>query len=112
MRKILLSLVALAALSAKAGALSPADLPTAEERTRYEQLAATNKADADAYLATRDYVRKAKAVVEGNGKGALEFPGKPKNFASKYLAPDGSEKDVINAAVKLSIQAMSESRYA
>ncbi len=90
------------------GALSGESLPTAEERAKYKKLAATDKAEAESYLATRDYVRKAKAVVDGGGKGAKDFPSKPKGFGSRHLSADGKDKAAINAAVQLSIQAIAE----
>ena len=113
MRRILLALAALAAsaaLSGPAAALTGNDLPTPEERTRYEQLLATNKTEAGNYLITRDYVRRAKEIVDSGGEGARQFPGKPKGFSSQYLSL--GDKDKINEAVKLSIEALAESRYA
>jgi len=110
MRTLFLALIALAALYGRAAALSGSDLPTPEERAKYEQLLATNKADAANYLITRDYVRRAREVVESGGAGARNFPGKPKGFSSQYLS--ANDKDKINEAVKLSIEAMAESRYA
>ncbi|MBI2789461.1 MAG: hypothetical protein HYX59_12325 [Elusimicrobia bacterium] len=90
--------------------LSGSDLPTPEERARYEQLLAVDKAEAESYLITRNYVRMAKAIVDSDGVGALDFPGKPKGFAKRHLSADGKDKDTINAAVMLSIKALSKAR--
>lgn len=90
--------------------LSGSDLPTPEERAKYEQLLTVDKAEAESYLITRNYVRMAKAVVDSDGVGALEFPGKPKGFAKRHLSADGKDKDTINAAVMLSIEALAKAR--
>ena len=93
----------LAVLAVRAAALSPDDLPTAAERTMHQQLAATDKAATESYLVTRDYVRAAKAIVATDGKGAANMPGRPNGFASRYLSADGRDKDIINEAVRLSV---------
>lgn len=90
--------------------LSGSDLPTPEERAKYEQLLTFDKAEAESYLITRNYVRMAKAVVDSDGVGALDFPGKPKGFAKRHLSADGKDKDTINAAVMLSIEALAKAR--
>lgn len=97
--------------SGLASTLSGSDLPTPEERAKYEQLLAANTADAESYLATRDYVRKSAAIVASpaNKKIAMELK-RPKNFDKKYLL--AGEVDTVNAAVRLSLTALAESMNA
>ncbi|MSU46088.1 MAG: hypothetical protein EXS42_02900 [Lacunisphaera sp.] len=93
-------------LTVRAVALSPSDLSTTVERDMYKQLAATDQAAADSYLATRDYVRVAKEIVASDGNNAANMPGRPKNSSSRYLSADGKDKDIINEAVRLSVNAV------
>lgn len=67
-------------------------------------------AAAASYRATREYVKKAEAVVAApdDKKLALDFK-RPDNFAKRYLLKGDAE--IINAAVKLSLAALAEALY-
>lgn len=54
-------------------------------------------------IATRDYVSKAKAVVDGH-LDPIKLPSKPKGFSNKYVTPN--EKTIIDDAVTKSVAAM------
>jgi hypothetical protein len=104
MRRTILACVSLLLFWGPALALSVGDLNAAEQK-QYQAI--TDAKDKDSFLITRDYVRKAQAVVDDKAP-ALTFPGKPKGFRSKFISSD--EKDIINEAVVKSIEAMSNSR--
>ncbi|MFI5345065.1 MAG: hypothetical protein ACHQ51_01710 [Elusimicrobiota bacterium] len=103
-------LAALAALfltlaASNARALTPAEL-TPQEQQRYATLK-SDKTAADNFMITRDYIRKAKAVVEGKGS-AMAFPDQPDEFDSKYLFP--GESKVLQKAIQMAISAFIDSR--
>ena len=96
---LFLPLCLLSSLSTAALALSPADLKpamTSDESSYYETIKG-DPAAAQSFLVTRDYVRKAQAVVDG-ALPPLSFPAKkPHGFTAKYLLPD--DPAVINNAL-------------
>jgi hypothetical protein len=109
MRKLLLVLVALAALSARASALTPGEL-TQQERSIYETIKSDPKS-VESFLATRDYARKAAAIVAAPAdKGLARQLKRPKNFNAKWLL--AGESDKVNAAVELSLNALAEAMWA
>ena len=96
-------ILSLAASGARA--LTPAEL-NPQEQQRYAALK-SDKAAAESFLVTRDYVRKAKAVVEGKGS-AMAFPDEPDQFDAKYLFP--GESKTLQKAIQLAISAFIDSR--
>jgi len=107
MRRISFALAAAAALASFASALTPQELKTPAEIQLYETIKA-NPAEVAVFLATRDYVHKAEAVLKGK-LSASELPGKPKNFSKIYLLP--GEKDTVNEAVKISVAALAQAMF-
>ena len=105
MRPILVLLILLGLAAAPALALSPSDLKpamTAEESDYYDTIKADPSA-AQSFLVTRDYVRKAQAVVSGS-LPPLSFPGKrPAGFTVDYLLPD--DPSTINEALGMYLAA-------
>lgn len=112
MRAAILSLAAVAAVSVFAGrasALTPIDL-TPQELVQYSKVK-NNPKSAEAFLATRDYVRKSAAVVAAPGNKTLAIGLKmPSTFDERYLMEGDDE--VINAAVELSLNALAEKMWA
>ncbi len=96
-----------AALAAPALALSPGQL-TPQEQQVYRSVA-SNPRQAAAFLATRDYVRKAQSVLNGD-LPALKLPDKPRNFEDRYLFP--GEADMVNKAVAQALFAMMDAGLA
>lgn len=109
MRQAILALAALAAFIGRASALTPRNL-NPQELARYETIKSDPRA-AESFLATRDYVRKAAAVVAAprNKRLALELK-RPKSFNERFLLAGDAEK--INAAVELSLNALAETVFA
>lgn len=107
MRRTLFTLAILAGLSAPALALAPKDL-TPDEQKMYQTVQANPTASAN-FLATRDYMRKAKSVV-ANPDSAAALPAKPKGFSSKYLLP--GDEETVEQAVTLSVAAMAKTLWA
>lgn len=108
------SMVSLLCCLALAGAvnaatLSPADLPTPEERERYAELAASKPADAERYLAARGYMREASAFVAA-GK-ALKFADRPKDLDIRAIDwhSEGPDMTTLKAAGRLSNKAWAAS---
>jgi hypothetical protein len=93
--------------AAGAHALTPAEL-TPQEQLKYAALKG-DKTAADNFMITRDYVRKAKAVVDGKGS-AMTFPDEPDQFDAKYLFP--GESKILQKAVQMAISAFIDSRSA
>jgi hypothetical protein len=96
---IFLSLSLLSSFATAAFALSPSDLNpamTSQESTYYDTIKADPTA-AQSFLITRDYVRKAQAVVDGSLAPISFPPRKPAGFTVKYLLPD--DPSVINTAL-------------
>ena len=106
MRRTLFTLAILAGLHAPALALTQNDL-TSDERQAYQAVQADPTA-ARNFLATRDYMRKAKAVV-GGSLAASQLPAKPKGFNSRYLL--AGDEDIIDQAVTLSVAAMAQTLW-
>ena len=92
-------------------AVSRAQALTAEELTPQEQQRyATLNNDATAqqsYLITRDYVRKAKAVVGGQ-LAAISMPDEPDEFNAKFLFP--GESKTLKSAIQKALSAYIDSR--
>jgi len=105
-----LSLALLAALAASAAALEPGDLKpalTSQESKYYESIKADPNV-AQNFLATREYVRKAKYVADhpDDSAAAARLPDKPAGFTVRYLL--AGEANVINTAISLNILANSK----
>lgn len=107
MRRTLYALAMAAGLCAPALALTPRDL-TPDEQQLYQKVQANPNA-AKNFLAAREYVRKAKGVVDG-AVPAASLPSKPAGFSSRYLL--AGDADIIDQAVTLSVAAMAQSLWA
>lgn len=107
MRRTLYSLAILAVLAAPAAALTPDQL-TSDEQTAYQKVKG-DPTSAQNFLATRDFVRKARAVVSGSSR-ATEMPRKPSGFDERYLLPGDS--DAIDQAVIKGVSALAGSLFA
>lgn len=109
MRKAIFALVALAALSGRASALTPGELD-GKERPVYETIK-SNPKEVESFLATREYARKALSIVAApdDKKLARELK-RPKNFSAKYLL--AGESDKVNQAIELSLNALAEQMWA
>src|ERR1700757_4086168 len=100
MRAALLTSLCLMSLFATAAfALSPSDLtpPMTSQESAYYETIKDDPTAGESFLVTRDYVRKAEAVVNGSLAAASFPPQKPKGFTVKYLLPD--DPAVINKAL-------------
>lgn len=91
--------------SARAQSLSPSQL-TPQEQKRYEAIKG-DPAAAESFLVTRDYVRKAQAIVKGQ-MAAATLPDEPDQFESKYLFP--GESATLKQAIRLALAAYIDSR--
>lgn len=108
MRAAIFALAAVAALAGSASALAPKDL-TPQEQVLYAKVK-NNPKLAEAFFATRDYVRKSAAVVAAPQNKALAVALKrPANFDDRFLL-EGDE-DKLNEAVDLSLNAIAEKMW-
>lgn len=107
MRRTLYALTIIAGLCAPGFALTPGDLTPGEQQL-YQKVQA-NPTAAKNFLAARDYVRKAKSVVDGAAPPS-SLPSKPQGFSSRYLL--AGDADIIDQAVTLSVAAMAQSLWA
>jgi hypothetical protein len=102
----IISFCLFASMTTAAMAMSPADLKppmTSDERDYYETIK-SDPATAQSFLVTRDYVRKAQALVEGKIT-ATDFPAtKPSGYSLQYLLPEDSE--TVNNAMGIKLQAL------
>ena len=107
MRSLLLSLVVFSAYATPVFALSPSDLKppmTSEESSFYDKIKG-DPASAQGFLATREYVRTARAVVTGS-LPPLSYPSdKPPGFSAKYLLAE--DPSILNKALGMYLAAKS-----
>ena len=107
MRRMSLAAVFAVLLAAPALALTPRQLTPREQQVY--QTVKNDPNEAAAFLATREYVRKAQAVINGS-LPAIKMPDKPANFEDQYLFP--GEVDLVNRAVSLALFALMDSGMA
>ena len=108
MKKLILGVVLALCVPAARAALTPAQLTSAEKQT-YDGLQNDRDA-AQRYLATREYLRECRKVVDGSlSAGKLEF--EPDEFDSTYVS--SAEQKIVDRAINMNIAAMlSRSRSA
>lgn len=90
MRSLVLPLALLAALASSAAALTPDNLDpalSAKEQKKYDSLVG-NPQEAQSFLITRDYVRKADKVNKGVIPARSFPPQRPTGFTPRYLLPE------------------------
>jgi hypothetical protein len=109
MRKMMFALAAIAAFTGRASAITPKDL-SPDELVKYEKVK-TNPKAVESFLATRDYVHKAAAVIAApsDKKLALAFK-RPKTYDDRYLLE--GDADTINSAIDLSLGALADTLFA
>lgn len=109
MRTAILALAVAAACAVRASALTPKDL-TPKEQAQYAKIKANPKS-AESFLATRDYLHLATAVVaDPKNKPLVMSLKRPKAYDDRYIFDD-AEVAILNDAIDINLNMLAETLW-